>query len=311
MLRAALTVAGAALLLTAAGCGDNHSSPPRKQSAALPLSARNPNLRSVDPPTPADYAAPTAAYRRHVRAELATMLPDVRALRAATARGDLRAARRAWLAASARYETIGAAYGAFGDLDAAVNGRPGGLPGGVRSPDFRGLHRIELALWGRRSTRDAQAPARQLVADVARMRAKLVDLKIDPLEYSLRAHEVLEDTIHLQLAGIASPWSQNVLPTLRANVAGTRVVLRTLDTMISRQDTTGALPLARRGLTRIDRELHAIARRHDGRLPRWDALSQRERERINGVTAGAAEALAYIPEIIDPRPRRPLQKPTG
>ena len=34
----------------------------------------------------------------------------------------------AWLAADARYESIGAAYGAFGDLDAAINGEPAGCP---------------------------------------------------------------------------------------------------------------------------------------------------------------------------------------
>jgi iron uptake system EfeUOB component EfeO/EfeM len=298
-----IAITGAVAML--AGCG----APGRRGAPASPISARDPNVRSVDPPTPADYAEPIAAYRRHVRRELAAMLVWTRALREATARGDLPAARTAWLAASARYETIGAAYGAFADLDAAVNGLPGGLPGGTRSRDFRGLHRIELALWERRSTRDAQAPARRLVADVARMRAKLRTLAIDPLEYSLRAHEVLEDTIHLQLAGIASPWSENVLPTLRANVAGTRVVLRTLAPMIARQDATVALPAARRALARIDRELRVLGR--DGALPRWRSLSQRERERVDGLTAGAAEALAYIPELIDPRPRRPDQTPSG
>ena len=48
-----------------------------------------------------------------------------------------------------------------------------------------------------------------------------------------------------------------------------------------------------------------------GRLPRWDALGQRDRERIDGLTAAAAEQLAYVPELIDPRPLRPVQRAFG
>jgi iron uptake system EfeUOB component EfeO/EfeM len=136
-----------------------------------------------------------------VRRQLRTLLGEVAALRAAIARDDLAGARAAWLKADARYESIGAAYGAFGDLDAAVNGRPAGLPGGVRSPDFTGLHRVELALWQRRSTRAAATPAARLARDVARLREGVAKMDIDPLEYSLRAHEILEDGIHLQLSG--------------------------------------------------------------------------------------------------------------
>ena len=97
--------------------------------------------------TPEDYRRPIAAYKRYVGRQLGALLGEVDVLRAAIARRDLAAARAAWLEADARYESIGAAYGAFGDLDAAINGAPAGLPGGVRSPDFTGLHRIELALW--------------------------------------------------------------------------------------------------------------------------------------------------------------------
>ena len=66
---------------------------------------------------------PIATYRRHVRRELGAMLGEVAPLRAAIARHDRAGARAAWLAADARYESIGAAYGAFGDLDAAIDGR--------------------------------------------------------------------------------------------------------------------------------------------------------------------------------------------
>jgi high-affinity iron transporter len=309
--RGTVAIAIAALLGAGAlaGCGGSGSDD-AAAPAARPYSARNPRITEVRRATPADYRAPIGAYRGHVRRELGAMLVEVEALNAAVARADLAGARRAWIAASARYETIGAAYGAFGDLDAAINGRPDGLPGGTGSPRFTGLHRVELALWGRSSTADAAAPAARLARDVARLRGRVITLRIDPLEYSLRAHEVLEDSLHLQLGGDASRWSGSALVALRSEVAGTRVVLRTLAPLIARRDTRGVLVQSRRSVARIDGALRALTR-PDGTLPRWDTLPQRRRELVAGLVGGAVEQLAYVPELIDPRPPRPLQRALG
>jgi iron uptake system EfeUOB component EfeO/EfeM len=287
--------------LVLAGCGDKAAP---KQPSAPPVSSSNPVAGVIPTARPADFVPAIARYRRHVRRELGAMLADVRRLRAAIGRGDLARSRAAWLDADAHYESIGAAYGAFGDLDAAINGRPAGLPGGIRSPDFTGLHRVELALWGRSSTRDAGPAAKRLARDVAALRRAVARMKIDPFEYSLRAHEVLEDALHLELSGVASPWSGSALTALRANVRGTRVVLASLAPLIARRDPA-RLRGARQALDRVAATVPA------GRLPRWDAVSQRERERIAGLTAAAAERLAYVPELIDPRPPRPKKRVLG
>jgi iron uptake system EfeUOB component EfeO/EfeM len=308
MLRWWLPVAALAVIALG-GCGGGKDSA-SKNPPAQPYSKRSTVPDVVRRVTPVDYERPIAAYRRYVQGRLGTLGGQVAALRGAIARDDLGAARAAWMRADATYESIGAAYGAFGDLDAAVNGRPAGLPDGVRSPDFTGLHRVELALWERRSTRDAARPAAQLARAVARMRAQVAKLEIDPLEYSLRAHEILEDGIHLQLSGQASPWSGAALVALRAEVRGTGVVLDTLEPLIARRDSTDALPQARRALRRLATEIDRFERA-DGSLPRWDRLDQRDRERVDGLAAGAAEHLAYVPELIDPRPARPARRPFG
>ncbi|WP_169542384.1 EfeM/EfeO family lipoprotein, partial [Solirubrobacter soli] len=271
---------------------------------AQPISSGNPVAGVIPTARPADFIPAIAVYRRHVRRELGAMLGDVGRLRAAVARGDLSASKAAWLDADAHYESIGAAYGAFGDLDAAINGRPAGLQEGVRSRDFTGLHRVELALWERRSTRDAAPAAARLSRDVATLRRKVARMKIDPFEYSLRAHEVLEDALHLELSGAASPWSGSALTALRANVRGTRVVLTSLAPLIARRDPA-RLARARAALDRVAATVSARE------LPRWDEVPQRERERIAGLTAAAAERLAYVPELVDPRPPRPKKRVLG
>jgi iron uptake system EfeUOB component EfeO/EfeM len=305
MLSRGVLLAPLAVAVLVAGCGGGSSDTPAATARpAPPVSAKDPTAGIHPPVKPAQYAAPIATYRRHVQRELTAMLQDVGALRAATAADDLAAARRAWLRADARYETIGAAYGAFGDLDAAINGGPAGLPGGVHAADFTGLHRVELALWGRHSTRDARPYADRLDRDVRRLRTAVAGrLDIEPLEYSLRAHEVLEDSLHLQLSGRASPWASDALVALDSNIAGTRVVLRSLDGLLKPRNPV-MVHEADRALDTLQRALDRL-RGRDGSLPRWDALGQRRREQIDGLTAAAAEQLAYVPELIDPRPPRP------
>jgi iron uptake system EfeUOB component EfeO/EfeM len=306
---AAVAGAAAALGLSACGGGDTGAGRAAATPPAATVASRVVLSGTIPRARPADYRRPTALYRRHVRATLQQMLRDVAALRAAVARGDLAGARRAWLAADERYEEIGAAYGAFGELDAAINGEPAGRPGGVRSPGFTGLHRVEMALWGRRSARDAAAPAARLARDVRRLRAHVGRMSIDPLEYSLRAHEVLEGTLDLQLSGRMSPWSGSALVALRGNVRGTRVVLSSLRALLVRRDPT-VVTTADRALRALDAAIGEV-QRPDGTLPRWDAVPQRGRERLAGLTAAAAERLAYVPELIDPRPARPVQRAFG
>jgi iron uptake system EfeUOB component EfeO/EfeM len=308
LMRRAIGAAFVALLLLP-GCG---SDKPASSSPPVQDYSRRSNAPDMGVPraTPADYRRPMAQYRRHVGRQLTAMLGDVAALRGAVARDDLGGAREAWLRAHSRYETIGAAYGAFGSLDAAINGRPDGLQGGIRSPEFQGLHRVELALWGRRSTADAARPAARLRVAVTKLRDRIPTIEIDPLDYALRSHEVLEDALHLELSGQADRWSGAALYALRSELVGTTVVLRTLRPMIVPRDTTGRLPEARRALRRVEAEVRGLER-GDGSLPRWDTLGQRTRERVAGLTAGAAEELAYVPELIDPRPPRPSQRALG
>ena len=70
------------------------------------------------------------------------------------------------------------------------------------------------------------------------------------------------------------------------------------------------LQRADRALATLKGELRAL-RRPDGSFPRWDELDQRTRERVDGFTAAAAEQLAYMPELVDPRPARPVQRAFG
>jgi iron uptake system EfeUOB component EfeO/EfeM len=304
--RPAASLICAAGLLAVTGCGGGETPPSPGPS---PVSARIVGPGLVARVTPADLKRPIARYLDHAASELRLMEADVSELRAAAAAGDLDGAKAAWLDADARYETIGAAYGAFGELDAAINGRPGNLESGTASKDFTGLHRIELALWAHRSTAEAEPYVAQLGADVARLRGRLPKVKVEPLDFALRAHEVLEDTLQLQLAGVASPWAGAALVALRSNIEGTEVILRSLRPLV-RERNPQRMKAIDVSLDRLRAAVGQVAR-PDGSLPSWKALPQAQRELIDARTAAAAEQLAYVPAIADPRPIPPAQNPFG
>ena len=84
-------------------------------------------------PLPASaFRAPVARYRAYSVRQARAVRAHVAALARALRRGDRPAARAAWLRSYTRYLLIGAAYGALGGLDEAIEAD---------------LHAIERGLW--------------------------------------------------------------------------------------------------------------------------------------------------------------------
>lgn len=299
-----LPVVVAVVLLTA-GCGDD-SAPVVKAPAAPPISARTPDERPI---RPAQLGPPIARYKRWVDGRLAMTASAVVAMRGRIAAGDLRGARREWARASRAYASVGAAYGAFGALDRAINGTADGLSGGERDRRFSGLHRVELALWKHRSLTDARAASARLDRAVRRLRARLPKLEIDPAEFVIRAHEVLEDSLHLEVTGHAARYSDRGVDAIAGQAAGARVLFDTLRPLLhvrARSDEQ----FADAALARLSRTVAAL-RRPDGGYPPLNGLSMRGRERLAGTLGAAAEALAPVPEALDTRAPIPVRVPSS
>jgi len=292
------------LAAVALGACATTQSPPVANAPAQPLSARTPDEIPV---TPRQLQAPIARYRRWVAVQLRATSAAVDAMRRSIASGDLVAARTHWARATNAYGAIGAAYGAFGAFDRRINGSPDGLRRNDRDPRFSGLHRVELALWRRASTRDARAPARRLAGDVGALRARIALLRIDPAEYVLRAHEVIEDALALDLTNRSARYSGHAVDAIAGRVRGARVVLATLDPLLGTRDPTTRLQ-SKLAVDRLSRDLRGL-RRSDGTYPALDALAERPRARLAGLVEGAAQALAPVPESLDLRPAAPIRVP--
>lgn len=248
------------------------------------------------PVTEQDLVPSALTYQRWIGARTVELARRTDVLRQAVDRGDLAAARAAWLPAHLVYERMGAAYGTFGDADAAINGSGAGLSQGVHDPDFQGFHRVEYGLWHGASAVSLRAPADRLAQSVHALRDGWPRRRMDPADLGLRAHEILENTEQAELTGRTDYGSGTGLDTVRANLDGTRELLNVLrPLLVSRYP---GLPQLDSWLDRTQRTLDGLAQ--DGSRP-VDRLPRADRERLNSDIGEAVERLAPVAAICDVR----------
>jgi iron uptake system component EfeO len=232
---------------------------------------------SVLPVSQNDLIAPTKQYEAYVLKRL----PGLRALTTTLAKdianGNLEAARADWLPAHVAYESLGAAYGAFGDDDARINGLASGLPHGTADAGFTGFHRLEYGLWHGQSASALKAPAATLLAAVNALTTRFASAQLAPAEVSLRAHEIIENSVQFELTGQTDYGSGTNLATVAANLAGTSTVLTLLRPLLStRYPALAKLDAAiRQAETDVDVE------RTTGHWTPLQQLSRTRRERLN------------------------------
>jgi high-affinity iron transporter len=248
-----------------------------------------------DPPLPvSDFDRPVTEYLAYAATQLGLMAGPLRSLEASLSDNDRNQSERAWEAAYARYLHLGAVYleGPVAVLNERIDGAPGGLPGGVASPRFTGLHRIEYELWTGAQPDSLVGWARQLSANVQKLRALLPHVSISPLDYATRAHEILEDAVRDLLSGADVPWSQQgVLGTAAALVA-TREVVATLRPLIN-------MGVVDTELAHLNAVLDGLAAAHGGTLPSNTELSQDQSEALDAAIGEALEALAPVPGSLE------------
>ena len=253
---------------------------------------------ALKPVTRNDLIPALKAYQAWVQGRLPVLQTQVQQLESELRAGDLDAARTSWLTAHETYETLGAAYGAFGDLDGAINGLP--APGTTARQDrhLEGFHRIEALLYGGAPAGDITPYASRLVRSVSALRSAFVSGRVDPVDIGLRSHEILENALEFELTGRTDAGSHTALATVDANLTGTREALAPLHTILAERYPD--LAATERALDTSQRLIRTFKRGDDAWTP-LSALSRRQREKVNAQIDATLELLAPVAAICDPR----------
>lgn len=248
------------------------------------------------PVTNNELVGPAKEYQVYAAAGLKTLVGQAETLASDLQRGNLTAARRDWLPAHLTYETLGAAYDAFGNFDDEIDGRADAL--GVSNPQWTGFYRLEYGLWHGQSAAELTPYASKLVADVRSLLATWPTMEIPLIDIGLRTHEILENALEFQLTGHDDYGSGTTLATTLANIQGTRELLSLLHPLLVTRYP--GLPGVYTWLNRLQTLLEA-EHQPDGTWVPVSQLPAPARQDIDAACSQALQELAPIASIAEPR----------
>jgi len=257
----------------------------------------------VVPVVQSEFLRPLAQYTTYVEALLRKLRPQLAALHRAAVAGDRGAAQHDWLLAHISWLEIGQddnAYGAFGQLGEAIDGKADGLPGTIGNPSFTGFHKVELDLWRRDDMAAAATDSAKLASLVGQLTPKLVKSDLPSNDtalngWVLRAHEILEDAVRDSLSQDDDYGSNTDLSTIAADVTATREMVSLLEPLIETR-APKIIPAVARDLNQIDATIDDAG----GPLAVRDlaTLPARTRQALDQAVSQAVEDLAPISELM-------------
>jgi iron uptake system component EfeO len=252
--------------------------------------------RAVLPVTYNDLYALAKEYATYTEAGLRVLAGETTSLAAEVRAGDLAAAKRGWLTAHLQYETLGAAYDAFGNFDDEIDGRADAV--GVSSPHWTGFYRLEYGLWHGQSVGKLTRVAGTLNTNVHQLLAWWPGQQIPLLDIGLRTHEILENALEFQLTGHDDYGSGTTLATTLANIQGTRYLLSLLHPLLAPRDPQ--LPEIYSGLNLLQ-SLIEKERLPSGWWVPVSALPTATHQDIDAACGQLVQELAPIASIAEPR----------
>ena len=252
--------------------------------------------RAILPVTYNDLYPLAKEYAKHTEAGLQVLAKQTTRLAADVRAGNLPAAKRDWLTAHLQYETLGAAYDAFGNYDDEIDGRADAV--GVNSPKWTGFYRLEYGLWHGQSVHELSSVADTLNTNVHQLLAWWPGQQIPLVDVGLRTHEILENALEFQLTGHDDYGSGTTLATTLANIQGTRYLLSLLHPLLASRYPQ--LPKVYTELNLLQ-SLIEKERRPVGWWVPVSALPTLTRQDIDAACSQAVQDLSPIASIAEPR----------
>jgi iron uptake system component EfeO len=200
-------------------------------------------------PLPRAYIGPLAEYRVYLMLEAGKLASEVDSLAQAIAQGNLPLSKALYISAHRAYLHSEPVVALFADLDKRINARAEDFERRGRDPSFAGFHRIESALFAKESLDGVEPVAKQLVADVGTLRARLRALKTRPEWLARCAAHSTQKLVEAIVNG-RSAHGAVVLSDARGSVEGVVEIVDLLRPLLAKADA--ALQ------TRIDADVKGV-----------------------------------------------------
>jgi iron uptake system component EfeO len=267
-----------------------------QQGATVTVPGHTTGTPAIMPITYNELIPLAKKYVTDEEAAIKVMAPETAALAAAVRSGNLAQARRDWLTAHLQYETLGDAYGAFGNFDTEIDGRADAV--GVNSPQWTGFYRLEYGLWDGQSLQSLVPVADTLNKNVNQLIVWWPTQEVTLSDLGRRAHEVIENALEFQLTGHDDYGSGSTLASAAAAITASRALLALLHPLLATR--YAGLPSVYTGLDQLQTLLDKERRPNGWWVPE-SALSVSARQAIDAACSQVLQELAPIAAITEPR----------
>lgn len=260
------------------------------------VTGKGTGARGVAPVTSAQLAPKVIAYQTWIRGRLTVLQSETTTLVTALQSGNRPDAQAAWKKANRTWNTMGGAYGAFGDLGDAIAGNVLGSPAGVRDPHWTGLLRIEYGLWHGQSPKSLRTLGSRLQQDLGSLGKDLKSTQFDPLDTVLRTHEITEDTLQQTLTDHNDYGAHVELSEALAQLDGTSELLKVLKPLLAPR-----YPDLPKVMSWISQSRKDIRSQHGWTVTRPGGAASAGHRQVDADISQLAELLTPIPTILEPR----------
>jgi len=176
--------------------------------------------------------AAVAGYRGYLEKNADGLVAATRPFAAAVTAGDVAKAKALYPATRVSYERIEPVAGSFGDLDPRIDAREND----VSASEFRGLHRLEKALWKEGTTEGMAPVARELVTDVEDLAGRVRTVNLQAVQIANGANELLNEVSATKITGEEERYSHIDLVDFKANVEGSEVAFEDVKPLMNGAD---------------------------------------------------------------------------
>jgi iron uptake system component EfeO len=238
-----------------------------------------------------EVEAAIAQYRKYLEENTAELVAATKPFVEAVEAGNVAKAKALYPAARIPYERIEPVAESFGSLDPRIDARENDVP----DSEFEGFHRIEKALWVQ-DTAAGMAPfAKQLLADVEELQAKVAKVELQAVQIANGANELLGEVSASKITGEEERYSHTDLVDFEANVEGAEVAFEAVEPLLSKKD-----PELAKEIEASFEDVYASLdpyRRGDGFVLYTD-LSKADTRKLAQEIDALAEELSQVPAQI-------------